>query len=339
MKKIRIGINGFGRIGRIASRIILNRPQLSLVAINSRADAYSHAYLLKHDTAYGTFPKDINAKDNTLIVDNQKIAVFNYPQPSEIPWKNAAVDIVVDSTGKFRRTDDLKGHLRDTVKYVAISAPAKDSTKTIILGVNEKDFDPNLDKIVSNSSCTTNCLVTTLKVLHDNFKIERGFMNTTHAVTDTQNLLDNSNPEEVRTRRAAFASMIPADTGSGREIKKFFPDLADKILCSAIRVPLLTVSIINLIVQTQKEVCKECINEEFEKASKTYLRGILGYATEELVSHDYIGSPYSSIFDPYLTQVNGNHFVSVSAWYDNEWGYASRLVDLLEFIAKKGNLL
>lgn len=339
MTKIKIGINGFGRIGRIAARIILNRPNLTLTAINSRADSASHAYLLKYDTTYGTLPNNIKAADNFLQIDNQKVKVFHSDAPSEIPWSKADVDIVIDSTGKFRKSEDLNGHLGKGVKYVVISAPAKDDTKTLVLGVNQNIFNPKADKIISNSSCTTNCLATTVKVLHDNFIITRGFMNTIHSVTDSQNLLDNSHKKEVRLRRSAFGNMIPSTTGSAKDIGKLYPDLAGKLICSAVRVPLLTVSMINLIVETKKKVTRESVNLAYEKASKSTLKGILGYAQSEMVSHDYTQSPYSSVIDPYLTQVNDENLVNVFAWYDNEWGYTTRLVDMVEYIAKKAKLL
>lgn len=337
MKKIRIGINGFGRIGRIAARIITDRLNLVLAAINSRADISSHAYLLKYDTSYGVFAKDVKASGNSLVIEGQKVAVFNSDNPAEIPWESADVDIVIDSTGKFRKSDELKGHLQKGVKYVVLSAPAKDDTKTLVLGVNQNLFRTQ-DKIISNSSCTTNCLSTTVKVLHDNFRIIRGFMTTIHAVTDSQNLLDNSHKKEVRLRRAAFGNMIPSSTGSAKDIGKLYPDLAGKIICQAIRVPLLTVSIINLTVEVKKKVTVESVNEEFKKASKGSLRGILGYAQEQLVSHDLAGSPYSSMFDPYLTSVSGN-LVNIYAWYDNEWGYTTRLVDMVEHVGKKAGLM
>lgn len=339
MKKIKVGINGFGRIGRIAARIILDRPQLELAAINSRADVSSHAYLLKYDTSYGVFPKDVKTSNNSLLVDKQKISVFNSDIPAEIPWSSAKVDVVIDATGKFRKSEDLQGHLQAGVNYVVLSAPAKDDTKTLVLGVNNNLFNPKSDKIISNSSCTTNCLSTTVKVLHDNFQIVRGFMNTIHAVTDSQNLLDNSHKKEVRLRRAAFGNMIPSSTGSAKDIGKLYPELAGKIICSAVRVPLLTVSMINLIVEVKKKTEKDLVNAAFEKASKMNLKGILGFASEELVSHDFVGSPYSSVFDPHLTQVNGENLVNVFSWYDNEWGYTTRLVDMVEFISKKAGLL
>lgn len=339
MRKIRIGINGFGRIGRNATRIILSRPNLFLSAINSRADVSSHAYLLKYDTSYGISPQNIKATGNSLLIDKQKVTVFHSDTPAEIPWSDAGVDIVIDATGKFRKSEDLQGHLSRSVKYVVLSAPAKDDTKTLVLGVNQNLFNPKTDKIISNSSCTTNCLSTTVKVLHDNFKITRGFMTTVHAVTDSQNLLDNSHKKEVRLRRAAFGNMIPSSTGSAKDIGKLYPELAGKIICQSIRVPLLTVSIINLTVQVKKKVTKEVVNEAFAKASRTNLKGILGVAEDELVSHDLTGSPFSSVFDPYLTQVAGSDLANVYAWYDNEWGYTTRLVDMVEYVAHKAGLI
>lgn len=317
----------------------MGRPNLSLVAINSRAETSSHAYLLKYDTSYGVYPENISASGNTLLVGKEKIKVFNSDAPDQIPWKTADVDVVIDATGKFRKSQDLEGHLQQGVKYVVLSAPAKDDTKTLVLGVNENLFNPKTDKIISNSSCTTNCLSTTVKVLRDNFKIIRGFMTTIHAVTDSQNLLDNSHKKEVRLRRAAFGNMIPSSTGSAKDIGKLYPDLAGKIVCQSVRVPLLTVSMIDLTVETKKKADKESVNAAFKAASTGKLKGILGYAQDELVSHDLVGSPYSSVFDPYLTQVLDGNLVKVYAWYDNEWGYTTRLVDLVEFVAKKGGLL
>lgn len=339
MKKIRIGINGFGRIGRNATRIISERKNLILSAINSRAETSSHAYLLKYDTSYGIFPKNVKVVGNDLQIDSQKVTVFNSDTPGQIPWNKANVDIVIDSTGKFRKSEELKGHLSSGAKYVILSAPAKDDTKTIVLGINQNIFNPKTDKIVSNSSCTTNCLSNTVKVLHDNFKILHGFMTTVHAVTDSQNLLDNSHKKEVRLRRAAFGNMIPSSTGSAKDIGKLYPDLAGKILCQSLRIPLLTVSLINLTVCVKKKVTKEIVNNAFVAASKSGQKGILGIAEHELVSHDFTGNPFSAIIDPYLTQVIGDNLVNVYAWYDNEWGYTTRLVDLAEYIAKKGKLL
>lgn len=334
MKKIRIGLNGFGRIGRVAARIILERKNMQLAAINSRSDISSHAYLLRYDSSYGILNKDIIVSKDYLLVNKNRIRVFNCDTPSQIPWSQANVDIVIDATGKFRTTTDLEGHLQKNVKYVVLSAPAKDDTKTFVLGVNEKSFNPKQDRIISNSSCTTNCLATVLSVINSNFGVKRGFMTTTHAVTDSQNLLDNSHKKEVRLRRASFASMIPASTGSAKDINKLFPEMTGKLHCQAIRIPLLTVSMINLTVETEKNVTRETVNQAFDVASKKYLKGILAVAKDELVSKDYTGNTHSSIIDPFLTQVIGNNLVNIYAWYDNEWGYASRLIDMIKYVGE-----
>lgn len=339
MKKLRIGINGFGRIGRIASRIILERNNLELVAINSRADVSSHAYLLKYDSTYGVLPYEIKAENGKLRIDKNTVDIYNNDLPLDIPWKKSDVDIVIDATGKFRTTTDLQGHLKAGAKYCVLSAPAKDSTKTLVLGVNEKSFNPKEDFIISNSSCTTNCLSTTLKVLNDNFGVRRGYMTTTHAVTDSQNLLDNSHSKEVRLRRSAFASMIPSSTGSAKDIGKLYPDLSGKIVCQAIRVPLFTVSLINLTVEVNKKTVVDKVNQAYTDAAKSYLKNILSVTTDELVSRDLTCNPNSSVVDTYLTRVLGDNLINVFAWYDNEWGYTSRLVDMVTYIGNKSGII
>lgn len=334
---IKVGINGFGRIGRIAARIILERADLELVAINSKADVNSHAYLLTYDSTYGILNKKVAVRKGNLDIDGKAISVSAANSPREIPWDRADVDIVIDATGKFRTKKDLEGHLQKA-KYVILSAPAIDDTKTLVLGVNENNFDPKTDKIISNSSCTTNCLATTIKVMHNKFIVKRGFMTTIHAVTDSQNLLDNSHSKEVRLRRASIASIIPSSTGSAKDIGKLYPELAGKIICQAIRIPLLTVSMINLTVEVEKKVTIDAVNEEFKEAAGSYLKGILSVANNELVSKDYTGNSYSSIIDPFLTGVSQDNLINIYAWYDNEWGYCSRLVDMVEYVALKGNL-
>lgn len=339
MKKLRIGINGFGRIGRIAARIILGRKNLELGAINSRADSSSHAYLLKYDSTYGILNADIHADHNSLFVNKEKIAVYNADDPADIAWKKEKIDIVIDASGKFRTSELLQGHINGGAKFVVLSAPAKDETKTLVMGVNQNQFDSTSDKIISNSSCTTNCLATTLKVLHDHFKVIKGYMTTIHALTDSQNILDNSHEKEVRLRRASFSSLIPASTGSAKDITKLFPDLSGKLMCQAFRVSLQTVSLINLVVEVQKETTRDEVNNSFKKASLSNLKGILSVADEQLVSRDFTGNPHSSIVDPYLTNVLGGKLIQVSAWYDNEWGYTSRLIDLVQFIGLTAKLL
>ena len=334
MKKLRVGINGFGRIGRNATRIALKRPDLEIVAVNSRADAKSHAYLLKYDSTYGTLSEKVEERGNDLYVNNQKISVYQENNPDEIPWEKDQVDVVIDSTGIFRTKDKLSLHLKRGVKYVVLSAPAKDETKTLVMGVNHDQFNKEEDKVISNSSCTTNCLATTLKIVHENFQVIDGFMTTIHAVTDTQNLLDNSHKKSPRLRRAAFASMIPSSTGSAADIGKLYPELSGKIICKAMRIPIQTVSLIDLTVRTGKKTNREEVNKAYDHASATSLKGILTVSREELVSIDYKANPYSSVVDTFLTDVNNENLVKIYAWYDNEWGYASRLVDMVTFVSK-----
>jgi len=339
MNKIRIGINGFGRIGRITARIILGRKEVDLVAINSRADTSSHAYLLKYDTTYGTFGMDVSSGDGYIKTDSRKINVLNADNPSLIHWKKYAVDLVIDATGKFRTKKDLEGHLSAGAKQVVLSAPAKDGMTTLVMGVNHQEYQKGHDEIVSNSSCTTNCLSTVIKVLEDASGVESAFMTTVHAVTDSQNLLDNSHGKEIRLRRSSLSSIIPSSTGSARDIVKLFPGLSGKIACQALRVPVATVSLINLVARLKKSVSKDEINALFAKAANSSLKGILKYTDFELVSSDYKGSPYSSIVDGRLTDLLDGRMVNVYAWYDNEWGYASRLVDLCIYIGKKAGFI
>ncbi len=335
MKTIKVGINGFGRIGRNAARIILSRKNIELVAINSRADVTSHAYLLKYDTTYGTLSNNIKINGKNLTVDDKNITVFREDFPEKIPWNKVGVDIVIESSGKFRTKQDALGHTNHGAKYVVISAPAKDDTKTLVLGVNEADFKPGQDLVISNSSCTTNCLATVIRVIHENYKIKHGYMNTVHAVTDSQNLLDNSHKKDVRLRRASFANMIPTTTGSAKDIGKLYKDLKGKLICKSLRVPLLTGSIIDLTVEVEKAASREDVNAAFTKYSEKQLKGILGISKDQLVSSDYIGSTYSSIVDTYMTETLEN-LIKVYAWYDNEWGYATRLVEMVEYIGQKG---
>lgn len=329
----RIGINGFGRIGRNVARIILGRDDLSLAAINSSANSSSHAYLLKHDSVYGTLNLPVKAIEGAVIVDRQKVLCFSEKEPAAVPWGEAKVDLVLECTGKFKTKDDAKVHLRDGVKAVVISAPVKDDMPTFVMGVNEKNYAGQ--KIISNSSCTTNCVTTILKVLDDAFSVKRGNMTTIHAVTDSQNLLDNSHKKAVRLRRSALVNLIPTSSGSAKDVAKLFPKLKGKLPCRAVRVPTPTVSLIDLVIEIKKKVTPEVINQAFLKASEGSLKGIVGYATEELVSSDFIGSTYSSVFDPYLTEVIEGNLVHVVAWYDNEWGYCQRFVDMAAYVAKK----
>lgn len=327
---IRLGINGFGRIGRNVARIILGREDLTLAAINSSASSSSHAYLLKHDSVYGTLQYPVKAIEGAVIVDRQKVLCFAEKEPGAVPWGEAKVDLVLECTGKFRTTEDAKAH---KAAAVVISAPVKDDTPTFVMGVNEKNYAGQT--IVSNSSCTTNCVTTVLKVLDDSFGVLRGNMTTIHAATDSQNLLDNSHKKEVRLRRSAMVNLIPASSGSAKDVAKLFPKLKGKLPCRAVRVPTPTVSLIDLVVETKKKGTVEAVNQAFFKAANGPLKGIVGYAEEELVSTDFIGSPFSSVFDPYLTEVVGGNLIHVVAWYDNEWGYCNRLVDMATYVAGK----
>ncbi len=327
----RIGINGFGRIGRLAARIILSRANLTLTAINSNSDAFSHAYLLAHDSVYGHLNKPVTADEGGITVGNDRIRCFQAKEPSDIPWGEVTVDLVLECTGKFRTTEGARKHIREGVTNVVISAPAKDVTPTYVVGVNHTKYRG--EKVVSNSSCTTNCVTTVLKVLDDSFGVIRGNMTTIHSVTDSQNLLDNSHKKDARLRRSALVNLIPTTSGSARDVAKLFPHLKDKLPCRAVRVPTPTVSLIDLVVEVKKATSQEAVNKAFMIAAKKDLNGILEVAKEELVSTDFIGSPYSSVVDPYLTEVVGGTLVHVTAWYDNEWGYTSRLVDLATHIS------
>ncbi len=335
MKKIRIGINGFGRIGRVAARIISGRTDAELAAINSRADAASHAHLLTYDSSYGVFNHKVKAEGNHLTIDGRYIAVYQKKDPSEIPWREANVDIVFEATGAFRSLEEASKHLTAGAKRVIVSAPPKDNMPTFCMGVNEKNYDHIKDTVVSNASCTTNCLSTVAKVLHDEFEIIRGFMTTTHSYTDSQNLLDNSHKKDLRLARAAACNIIPSDTGASRALGLVLPDLRGKIISSSIRVPTPTVSLIDLTVEVGTEGDADDINKAFERAAKESMNGILAISYEPLVSTDLKGSPYSSIVDGLLTKTSGN-MISVKAWYDNEWGYATRLVDLAEYVGRQG---
>ena len=329
---VRIGINGFGRIGRCAARIILSRSDLILAAINSNSDISSHAYLFSHDSMYGSLSTQVNVQDDTLVVGKHRVRCFQAADPTGIPWGEAAVDIVLECTGKSRTTEETEKHIRESVRGVVISAPAKDATPTYIMGVNHASYKG--ERVISNSSCTTNCVTTVLKVLDDALGVVRGNMTTIHAVTDSQNLLDNSHKKNARLRRSALVNLIPTASGSAKDVAKLFPHLAGILPCRAVRVPVPTVSMIDLVVEVKKETSAQSVNQLFMKASNVDLNGILAVAAEELVSSDYIGSPFSSIIDPFITDVVDRTLVHVAAWYDNEWGYANRLVDMADHVAR-----
>lgn len=332
MKRLKVGLNGFGRIGRSFARIALDKDSFDLAAINTRkTDPSMLAYLLKYDSIYRTYGKKVEHDQNDIIVDGKKIATTQFSDPSQIPWDQYGVDLVIDATGAFEKADDLKKHLRGTVKKVILTVDSDDDPiPHLVLGANDSSFDFAGSKIISTCTCTTNCAALLLKVLDDNFKIQSGFITTTHAYTATQSLLDDANKNPTRSR-AAGLNIVPTTTGAARAVVKTLPHLQGKIDGLALRVPVPIVSFADISVVIEGQITAEEVNRKFKEASDQ-LKGILAYETSPLVSSDYIGSPYSCIFDSNYTKVIGN-LVKVFGWYDNEWGYSIRLVELVEKLA------
>ncbi|MBA2391795.1 MAG: type I glyceraldehyde-3-phosphate dehydrogenase [Ktedonobacteraceae bacterium] len=333
----RIGINGFGRIGRQTLKAILERhPQdLEVVAINDITDTHTNAHLLKYDSTYGRFPGEVSATEDSLIVNGHKIKIVAQRDPAQIPWGDFGVDIVIESTGLFTDADKASAHLKGGAKKVIISAPAKGEDLTIVLGVNDNMYDPAKHTIISNASCTTNCLAPAAKVLNDNFGIERGLMNTIHSYTNDQRILDQVH-KDLRRARTAGANIIPTTTGAARALSLVIPELKGRFDGMSLRVPTVTVSVVDFVATIRKEATKEQINQAFKDAVAGPLKGILNYTDEPLVSSDFRGDPHSSTIDGENTMVLGGSMVKVLAWYDNEWGYSSRVADLANFIAQKG---
>ncbi len=330
--KPRVAINGFGRIGRLVFRAGYKNGKFDIVAINDITDAKTLAHLLKYDSVHRTFDTDVKAEENAIIVDGKKYKVFSEKDPSKLPWKDLDITYVLESSGKFREYSKAELHLKAGAKRVMLSAPGKGEPKisAFVMGVNHETFDPRKHLIFSNASCTTNCFAPIVKVLHENFKIRRGFMTTIHAYTNDQRILDLPH-KDLRRARAAALSMIPTTTGAAKAIVALFPELKGKLDAVAMRVPTPDVSIVDFVAELDKETTKEEVNKTFKDASEGDLKGYLQYCEEPLVSTDFIGNPYSSIFDAELTKVQGN-LVKVFGWYDNEYGYAIRMVDLLEYI-------
>lgn len=330
--KLRVAVNGFGRTGRAATRIGLHNPNLEIVAINSKADAKNYAYLLKYDSLYGSLSDEIFVKDeNTITVNGKAIKVFSHDE-SEMPWKDLGIDIVIESSGKFTKREKAQIHLQDGVRRVIIAAPAEGQDVTLVMGVNEKTFNPHKHFIISNASCTTNCLAPLAMLLDQSYGIEKGYMTTVHAYTNDQRLHDNSHKKDLRRARAATYSIIPTSTGAAKAIGLVLPNLKGKMDGIALRVPVPTVSMVDLSVVTKKRVSAQDVNNLFKTAEKGRLKGILGTSDEPLVSVDFKGDTRSSIVDTELTTVIGGNLVKVFSWYDNEWGYASRLIDLALYI-------
>jgi glyceraldehyde 3-phosphate dehydrogenase len=331
---IKVGINGFGRIGRNVLRASLGDPDLHFVAINDLTDAKTLAYLLKYDSVHGTLKGSVEAKDDQIIVDGKAIKVLAVKDPKELPWKDLHVEVVIESTGRFTDREGAGKHLSAGAKQVIISAPAKDPDVTIVLGVNEDTFDPKIHHIVSNASCTTNCLAPVAKVLLETFGIKHGVMTTIHSYTNDQQLLDLPH-KDLRRARAAGMSMIPTSTGAAKALHLVLPQLKGKMDGLAIRVPTPNVSLVDLTVETEKDCDVAAVNEAFRKASNGALKGILDYSEDPIVSIDQKGDDHSATVDAPLTTVIDKRLVKVTAWYDNEWGYSCRVRDLIKVLATK----
>jgi glyceraldehyde 3-phosphate dehydrogenase len=328
---IKVGINGFGRIGRSFLRIALKQKNINVVAVNDLTDAKTLAHLFKYDSIHGTFPGKVSFKGDSLVANGKSVKVFSEKDPGKLPWKKLGVRIVLEATGIFRDQQGAGKHLKAGAKRVIISAPAKDPDITIVLGVNEDQFDPKKHKIISNASCTTNCLAPVVKVINDNFGIERGLMTTIHAYTNDQRILDLPH-KDLRRARAAALSMIPTTTGAATAVTLVIPELAGKLDGMAMRVPTPNVSVVDFTAQVKKKATAEKVNSAMQKAARGKMRKILKYSDEPLVSTDFNHTPYSSIVDALSTNVVDGNLVKVLAWYDNEWGYAARCVDLVEHI-------
>ena len=333
----RIGINGFGRIGRQSMKAILERHpnELEVVAINDLMDTKTNAHMLKYDSTYGRFPGEVKTTEDTLIVNGHSIKSFAERDPANIPWGDLGVELVIESTGFFTDADKAAAHLHGGAKKVIISAPAKGEDLTMVLGVNENMYDPAKHNIISNASCTTNCLAPAAKVLNDTFGIERGLMNTIHSYTNDQRILDQVH-KDLRRARAAGSNIIPTSTGAARALALVIPELKGRFDGMSLRVPTVTVSIVDFVATVRKETTKDAVNAAFKEAAAGPLNGILTITDEPLVSTDFRGDSHSSIVDGMLTMVLGGNMVKVLAWYDNEWGYSCRVADLANFIAQKG---
>jgi len=335
MKRLKVGLNGFGRIGRAFTRIALTRDNFEIIAINTRKTPTAMmAYLLGFDSVYRRFNKEVKETTDGLLVDGKKILTLLNDKPENIPWDKYGIDVVVDATGAFTKKADLEKHLKGSVKKVVLTAPAKDEeTPFIVLGVNDSKFDFKKETVMSNASCTTNCSAPMFKVINDNFKVISGFLTTTHAMTISQKLLDDAGKNQGGSR-AAFINIIPSTTGAAKAVARVIPELKGKVDGMSLRVPVATGSITDISAVVEKPTTTEEVNKKFKEASETTMKGILGYEDRILVSSDYIGSSYSCIFDANYTKVINGNLVKIFGWYDNEWGYSTRLVDLVEKLAE-----
>src|ERR1019366_6031315 len=331
---IRVGVNGFGRIGRNVLRASLERSlEIEFVAVNDLTDAATLAYLLKYDSVHHTLPNHVGHTNGSITVDGKELRVFSSPDPNDIPWDDLGVEIVVESSGRFTSKDKASRHLRGSVEHVIISAPSKDADVTICIGVNEGVFDPAAHRIISNASCTTNCLAPVAKVLHERFGIEMGIMTTVHSYTNDQEILDLPH-KDVRRGRAAAMSMIPTTTGAAKAVGLVLPELKGRFDGISVRVPTPNVSLVDLTFRTEKATDPEEINQALRDAAKGALKGILDYSDEQLVSVDFNHNPHSSIIDTTFTRSVDPHKHKVLAWYDSEWGYSNRILDLIAHVAR-----
>jgi glyceraldehyde 3-phosphate dehydrogenase len=332
---IKVGINGFGRIGRNVVRAGMNNPNIEFVAANDLTDTTTLAHMLKYDSTLGPLGKEVKVEGDTIFIDGKPLKIFAIKDPAEIDWSSLGVQVVIESTGRFTDAKDAGKHLRGSVKKVIISAPAKGEDVTLVLGVNDDAYDASKHNIVSNASCTTNCLGPVAKVLDEKFGILKGSMTTIHSYTNDQNVLDFPH-KDLRRSRAAAINMIPTSTGAAKAIGLVLPQLKGKLDGYAMRVPTPNVSVVDLVVLTKKNTTAEEVNAALKAAAEGELKGILAYTTDLVVSTDMLKNPNSSIIDSDLTKVLDGNLVKVVAWYDNEWGYSSRVVDLVEFLAAKG---
>jgi glyceraldehyde 3-phosphate dehydrogenase len=332
---VRVGINGFGRVGRYALRSILGHKDMEIVAINSRAESKVLAHLFKYDSIHGKYEAPISYDENSFTVGGKKVPIIRETKElSSIPWAKYGADIVLECTGKFRKKDEMAGHLEGGAKKVILAAPGKGVDATLVIGVNEETYDPAKHHVLSNASCTTNCLAPVAKVINDAFGIEKGLMTTIHSYTMDQRLLDGSH-KDLRRARAAALSMVPTTTGAATAVGQVIPELKGKLDGFAMRVPTPNVSVVDLVVDLKKETTPEQINAAIKKEAEGRLKGIIFYCEEELVSIDFQSSPYSAIFDAPLTNVIGGRMAKVIAWYDNESGYTERLVDLAKYVGDR----
>ncbi|MGM5472320.1 glyceraldehyde-3-phosphate dehydrogenase [Bacillus pumilus] len=332
--KVKAAINGFGRIGRMVFRKAMLDDQIQIVAVNASYPAETLAHLIKYDTNHGRYECDVIAEDDALVVNGKRVLLLNNRDPKQLPWGELGIDIVIEATGKFNSKDQAMGHIDAGAKKVVLTAPGKNEDVTIVMGVNEDDLDPEKHVVISNASCTTNCLAPVVKLLDDEFGIDNGLMTTVHAYTNDQKNIDNPH-KDLRRARACAQSIIPTTTGAAKALSLVLPHMKGKLHGLALRVPVSNVSMVDLVVDLKKDVTAEEVNAAFSNASKTSLSGILDYTDEPLVSTDFNTNPYSAVVDGLTTMVMGDRKVKVLAWYDNEWGYSCRVVDLVKFVGSQ----